>query len=172
MSEHPSPPESATSGHVAFDERLSVPLWWYLVAAGIGALMGAEIHMGYPGVRSWIGYVVLIPLCIAALYWLGRTQVLVRGGTLIVADQSIPLELVGRTDTVARVDKQAALGPDLDPQAYLMHRAWIGPVVRIEILDPAVEAPYWIVSTRNPDRLRAALATAAGSPPAGSPPTD
>ncbi|WP_339123039.1 DUF3093 domain-containing protein [Pseudonocardia sp. D17] len=162
MSEHPSPPPSATSGRVAFDERLSVPLWSYLVAVGVGVLLGAEIHMGYPGVRSWIGYVVLVPLCVGALYWLGRTQVRVADGVFSVADESVPLALVGRTDTVERRDKQVALGPELDPQAFLMHRAWVGPVVRVEILDPASDVPYWIVSTRHPDRLRAALA--AGNP--------
>ena len=34
-------------------------------------------------------------------------------------------------------DKQVALGPQLDPAAFLMHRGWVGPVVRIEVTDPA-----------------------------------
>lgn len=149
---------SATSGPAAFDERLSAPLWWYLPAVGVGLLLGAEIHMGYPGVRSWIGYLVLIPLCALAVWRLGRSRVLVRGGTLIVGDSSVELAHVGRTEVVSdRFAKQDALGPQLDPTATVLHRAWIPAVVRIEITDHAAEAPYWVVSTRRPDDLVAAL---------------
>lgn len=145
-----------------------MPAWWYLMAVGVGVLLGAEIHMGYPGVRSWIGYAVLVPLFVGALFWLGRTRVSVGDGVLRVADQTLPLSSVGRTDTVDRRDKQQALGPQLDPRAFLMHRGWIGSVVRIEVVDPHDEVPYWIVSTRDPAGLRAALA-AAGSRPQRAP---
>lgn len=134
-----------------------MPLWWYLPAAGLGVLLGAEIHMGYPGFRSWIGYVVLVPLCLLALWWLGRLRIRIADGTLVAGERSVPLRHVGRTDVVARRDKQQALGPELDPQAHLLHRAWIGHVVRVEITDPDAPEPYWVLSTRNPDRLRAAL---------------
>jgi hypothetical protein len=59
---------------------------------------------------------------------------------------------------VPREGKQVALGPELDPAAHLVHRAWIGPVVRIEVTDPDDPTPYWIVSSRDPDALVAALA--------------
>lgn len=140
-----------------FDERLSVPLWWYLPAAGLGVLLGAEVHMGYPGFRSWIGYVVLVPLCLAVLWWLGRSRVRVRERTLSAGDRSVALHHVGRTDVVARPDKQQALGPDLDPTAFLLHRNWIGPVVRVEITNPEASEPYWVLSSRRPDDLVAAL---------------
>ncbi|RZT85428.1 DUF3093 family protein [Pseudonocardia sediminis] len=135
-----------------------MPSWWYLPAVGLGLLLGAEIHMGYPGVRSWIGYLILVPLCVLALWRLGRSRVLVRGGTLTVGDAAVDLAHIGRTDVVAeKFAKQDALGPQLDPTAMVLHRAWIPTVVRIEITDPSSEAPYWVVSTRRPDDLVAAL---------------
>lgn len=165
MSEHPNHSPHATSGRSGFDERLSVPLWWYLMAAGLGVLLGAEIHMGYPGIRSWIGYVTLIPLFVLALVWLGRSRVQVHrgatddtgGGELVVGERRLPLSAVGRVDVVAKADKQVALGPQLDPSAYLLHRGWVGPVVRVEVLDGADPAPYWVFSSRRPDELVAAL---------------
>src|SRR3954454_12083599 len=75
VSEHPSAGAPATSGSPRFDERLSVPLWWYLPAIGVGVLLGAEIHMGYPGVREWIGYAVFVPLLVIVLFWLGRMRI-------------------------------------------------------------------------------------------------
>ncbi|MGI5130905.1 DUF3093 domain-containing protein [Pseudonocardia sp. CA-107938] len=157
MSEHPNQAARATSGVSGLDERLSVPLWWYLMAAGLGVLLGAEIHMGYPGLRSWIGYATLIPLFVLALVWLGRSRVQVTADELVVGERRLPLSAVGRVDVVAKADKQEALGPQLDPSAYLLHRTWVGPVVRVEVLDGADPAPYWVFSSRRPDQVLAAL---------------
>jgi hypothetical protein len=157
VSEHPSATPPATSGTPRFDERLSVPLWWYLLALGLAVLLGAEVHMGYPGIRSWIGYAVTVPLCLGAMVWLGRVRVQVADGELRAGEARLPLRHVGRVDVVPREGKQVALGPELDPAAFLMHRAWIGPIVRIEVTDPDDDTPYWIVSTRDPDALVKAL---------------
>jgi DUF3093 family protein len=158
VSEHQAATPAATSGTPRFDERLSVPWWWYLLALGLAVLLGAEVHMGYPGVRSWIGYAITIPLCLGAVVWLGRVRVRVADGELHAGDARLPLRYVGHVDVVPREGKQVALGPELDPAAHLVHRAWIGPVVRIEVTDPDDPTPYWIVSSRDPDALVAALA--------------
>ena len=158
MLDHPSPAASATSGVPAFDERLSVPWWWYVPAAGLGVLLGAEIHMGYPGVRSWIGYAVLIPLIVGVVYTFGRTRVRVDGDALRVGSAAVARKFVGRVEVVDRRDKQAALGPELDPAAYVLLRGWVGPLVRVEVTDPDDPTPYWVFSVREPDRLLSALA--------------
>jgi hypothetical protein len=136
---------------------LSVPLWWFLPALGLAVLLGAEVHMGYPGIRSWIGYAITVPLCLGAMVWLGRVRVQVTGGELRAGDARLALRHVGHVDVVPREGKQVALGPELDPAAHLVHRAWVGPIVRIEVTDPDDDTPYWIVSTRDPDALVAAL---------------
>jgi hypothetical protein len=113
--------------------------------------------MGYPGIRSWIGYAITIPLCLGAMVWLSRVRVQVTDGELRAGEARLPLRHVGQVDVVPRAGKQVALGPELDPAAHLVHRAWVGPVVRIEVTDPDDDTPYWIVSTRDPDALVAAL---------------
>jgi hypothetical protein len=158
VTDHPSSARSATSGGRAFDERLSVPWWWYVPAVGLGVLLGAEVHMGYPGLRSWIGYAVFVPLVVAALVALGRSRVQVAGGELRVGSAVLPLRSVGRVEVVDRRDKQAALGPELDPAAFVLHRGWVGPLVRVEVTDPDDPTPYWVFSVREPDRLLSALA--------------
>ena len=157
MQDHPAPGTPATSGGPSFDERLSVPWWWYLPAVGLGVLLGAEVHMGYPGLRAWIGYAVFVPLVVGALVALGRTRVQVRDGVLRAGPAVLPLRCVGRVEVVDRRDKQAALGPELDPAAFVLHRAWVGPLVRIEVTDPADPTPYWVLSVREPDRLLTSL---------------
>ena len=38
-----------------------------------------------------------------------------------------------------------------------MHRAWVGPMVLLVLDDPDDPTPYWLVSSRHPDRVLAAL---------------
>ena len=45
----------------------------------------------------------------------------------------------------------------LDPGAFVAHRAWIGPMALIVLDDPDDPTPYWLVSTRHPDRVLSAL---------------
>jgi hypothetical protein len=113
--------------------------------------------MGFPGVRSWIGYAITIPVFVATLVWLGRSRVRVADGELQVGAARLPLRYVGRVEIVPKERKQEALGPELDPTAYLLHRPWVGPVVRIEVTDRDDPTPYWVFSVRDADGLVAAL---------------
>lgn len=157
MTEYPLPASDATSGRSGFDERLSVPLWWYLAAAGVGGLLGAEIHMGYPGIRSWLGYVLCVPLFMLGPYLLGRVRVRVADGQLHVGGAAVPLRHLGRAEIVPQDRKQIALGPELDPSAFVMLRAWVRPVVRIEITDPDDPTPYWVFTVRDAQGLLTAI---------------
>ena len=53
-----------------------------------------------------------------------------------------------------------AAGVDADARAFLLLRPYLKRSVRVEITDPADPAPYWLVSTRHPDELAAALQSA------------
>ncbi|MCM6774358.1 DUF3093 domain-containing protein [Nocardia sp. CDC159] len=151
-----------------YTERLWVPLWWWPVGLAITGLLAAEIHMGAPGIRAWLPYVLLFPIPVWALLWLSRHRVEVARdatGTLeLRADRAhLPVTYVARATAVPASAKSAALGRQLDPAAYVQHRPWIGPMVLLVLDDPDDPAPYWLVSTRKPDRVLAAL----GVPSAG-----
>jgi hypothetical protein len=157
VSDSPLPAPGSTSGRSRFDERLSVPLWWYLIAVLVAALLGAEIHMGYPGLRSWIGYALCVPVAVGALVLLGRSRIRVAGGTLRVGGAVKELRHLGRAEVVPKGERQVALGPELDPAAFLMLRAWVRQVVRVEITDPDDQTPYWVFSVRDASGLLTAL---------------
>jgi Protein of unknown function (DUF3093) len=140
-----------------YEERLRVPLWWALPAFGVAVLLAAEVHMGYPGVRSWLPYLLLLPLAAVALVALSRTTVRLAGGELWVGRAHLPVEFVGDVELVPRAEKRRALGPELDPAAFLMHRGWVGPMLRVRVTDPQDPTPYWIFSVRHPERLADAL---------------
>ncbi|OLT43209.1 hypothetical protein BJF85_02880 [Saccharomonospora sp. CUA-673] len=131
--------------------------WWGWPLPLIGAaLLAAEIHMGYPGVRAWLPYVLLLPLAVALMLRLGKLRIAVTGGTdpeLWVGTAHLPLRYIGAVDVVGSEGKRKALGPELDPAAFVVNRGWIPTLVRIEVVDPEDPTPYWVVSTRRPEQL-------------------
>lgn len=138
---------------VRHSERLYVAWWGWplpLIAAG---LIAAEVHMGYPGVRGWLPYVVFVPLMVLWLLLMGRTKVTVTGDELRVGKARLPLEFVGEVEIVGKDHKRKALGPELDPAAFVVHRGWVGPLLRVHLTDPADPTPYWIFSTRKPEAV-------------------
>jgi hypothetical protein len=146
---------------VRYRERLRVPWWWWLPGIGLAALIAFEVNLGIESIPMWVPFAVLALVAAAALTWLGRVDVrVVTSGDdteLWVGPAHLPVSVIARTAEVPRSAKSAALGRQLDPAAYVVHRAWIGSLVLIVLEDPDDPTPYWLISSRHPDRLLAAL---------------
>nr|WP_240945242.1 DUF3093 domain-containing protein [Rhodococcus sp. HNM0569] len=156
-----------------YSERLRVPVWWWVAALAVAALLAAEVHMGAPGLRAWLPYVILLPLAGGVMLWLGRLRVEVLGdagnggssdGPLFrVGDARLPVSVIARVAEVPGTAKSAALGRQLDPAAFVQHRVWVKPMVLVVLDDPDDPTPYWLVSTRKPAEVVAALESARAS---------
>jgi hypothetical protein len=140
-----------------FEERLAVPLWWWPVGFGMATLLAAEVHMGYPGIRAWLPYLLIVPLTTVVLLWMGRHRVVLSGSDLRVGPARIPLRALGRIEVISPKAKRRALGPELDPAAFLLHTGWVGPMVRVAVTDPEDPTPYWIFSVRQAEKLATLL---------------
>jgi hypothetical protein len=143
-------------------ERLGLPWWAWPPGLFAGALVGVEVNMGVPALAFWAPYPVVLPLAVAVLWWLGRFRVGVGPGPdgereVWAGRAHIPTRFVGRSDVVRGEAKRVALGPELDPAAHVLHRGWVPAAVRLEIVDPDDPTPYWVVSTRRPERLLAEI---------------
>lgn len=105
-----------------------------------------------------MGYAV-VALLLAWLLWsMGRTPVRVTAAGELAADKArLPRSVIARAASIPPTAKSAALGRQLDPAAYLVHRAWVKTMVLLVLDDPDDPTPYWLVSTRRPEELIAAL---------------
>ncbi|WP_127793602.1 DUF3093 domain-containing protein [Agromyces sp. LHK192] len=82
----------------------------------------------------------------------------VADGRLRAGRAEIDLAHTGSPVAVADAEAtRAELGLRLDARAFLVIRGWIKSLVRIPITDAADPTPYWLVSTRRPDELAAAI---------------
>ena len=97
--------------------------------------------------------------CVTLLL-VGSPAIRITDTELIAGKARIPVSLVGAATSHSGEDARQERGPRLDARAWLLIRGWVDPVVKIPIEDAADPAPYWLVSTRHPDRIVKALAEA------------
>jgi hypothetical protein len=160
----------ATAQSIRYRERLSVPWWWWPPGLGLAGLIALEVNQGAQALPNWVPFAVLLPIAAVVLLWFGKYEVRVvsaharseegsgSGETeLWVGAAHLPVSVVARSAEVPKSAKSAALGRQLDPAAYVIHRAWVGPMVLLVLDDPDDPTPYWLVSCRHPDRVLAAL---------------
>lgn len=143
-----------------YAERLTLPWWAWPVGLAVAGLLAAELWMGASGVRAWLPFLVLIPAAVAALAWLGRIRVAVRDGELRVDDARLPVRYVADVVPLDAAGRREALGVGADPLAFVVQRPWVGGAVQVVLDDPADPTPFWVVSTRHPVELAAALLAA------------
>jgi hypothetical protein len=141
----------------AYRERLTVPWWWWLAAPGLTGLFAAEVFLGQPGWQTYVPYVVLMPAVLAALWWLGRIEIRVTEHEFQVDDARLPLAVVNGVEVLGRLAKGDLLGPQSQAHAFVIQRPWIAGAVKVTLDDPADPTPYWLISSRRPRDLAAAL---------------
>lgn len=157
VSEHASqsPQEQAPA---EYHEQLWVPWWWWPLGLAASSLVATQFTLGIDALPAWLPYVVLAPVPIWVLWYLSRTTVRVtrdgpEGPTLHAGDAHLPTSVIARTAAIPPSAKQAAMGRQLDPAAYVHNRNWVRPMVLVVLDDPEDPTPYWLVSTRHPEKL-------------------
>ena len=100
-------------------------------------------------------------LCIAVMYFTSPV-VEVSGGELRAGRAHIPVSLLGESTVSTDDEARAARGRNLDARAWHVIRGGIDGIVTVAVNDPADPTPVWVVSSRTPDRLAAAVTAAQG----------
>lgn len=144
-----------------YAERLVLPWWLWIVGLIVAGLLAAEIHLGASGLRSWVPYVVLLPLAVLSLWWLGRIRIAVVNDVLRVDDARLPVRYIAAVESLTPEQKRELLGPAAHPLAFVVQRPWIRSTAKVTLSDPEDPTPYWVVSCRRPDALATAVKEAA-----------
>jgi hypothetical protein len=153
----PPAPAPAPQG---YDERLSVPLrWWALATMFLASLLIAFL-VATPVWVALGGTIVLVLAVVTVFVSYGSARVTVADGTLRAGRARIPVSALGEVQTLDAESARLLAGRHADARAYLLIRPYLRRAVRVDVADPADPAPYWLVATRRPDRLAAALAAA------------
>jgi len=153
-----------------YEERLRVPLRWWVQGVMLLATFWLAFVVAIPGVVPWLLSGILLALMALVFSAYGAARLQVTGGEFHAGRARIGLEHLGRAEALDPAETRLAAGRDADARAYLLLRPYLRRAVKVEVVDPADPTPYWLVSSRRPEALVAALA--GGLAPASDPEDD
>ncbi|MEU1198031.1 DUF3093 domain-containing protein [Streptomyces sp. NPDC005813] len=139
-----------------YEERLTAPRSWWLVCFMVGVAM-ALILLPF-GTLPLLGGLVggtAVSAVVASSY--GSIRIRVVGDSLIAGEAKIPLAALGDAEIMDQEEARAWRTHKADPRAFMLLRAYIPTGLRVQVTDPEDPTPYLYLSTREPERLAAAL---------------
>ncbi|QWC84865.1 DUF3093 domain-containing protein [Nocardioidaceae bacterium] len=174
----PSAPEGPTT---LYRERLAVPLRWWVQGTMFVASVFLAVVVALPFAGALVVTVVASAIVYGGMVWFGSAIVEVRThgpgeGDLLAGRGRLPVHVITSVEQLDRERTRAVAGREADARAFLVLRGWLKQAVRVHLADPRDPTPYWLVSTRHPEQLVAALREARqtgpvagshGAPPAG-----
>jgi hypothetical protein len=152
-----------------YRERLWVPWWGWLLMVALAGMVGIAYGAAISAGIGWLMFAAIAALASWGLVALA-TEIRVDTSGLRIGRVFLEHEYLG---DARPLDREAAVllrGRDADARAFVVLRAWVKTAVRIDVADERDPTPYWFVSTRDPDRLVAAVRDTAGWGPRGRKP--
>jgi hypothetical protein len=152
------------AGPALHRERL-LPGWGpWVVAAGLVAMISVAYGAALGG-RSGLAVALVAGLLVTALL-VGTSPVIrVDESGLCAGRARLPRACVSGASVLDREALVALRAPGADARAFTLLRPWAtSRAVLVSLDDPDDPHPAWIVSSRHPDRLVAALTATMGSP--------
>lgn len=116
-----------------------------------------------PAVVAWPATGVLLLVMVGIFLGYGSPTVVVADGWLRAGRAQIAGEFLGGAEPLDAVETRRVAGRDADARAYLLIRPYLKRSVRVAVRDDRDPTPYWLVSTRDPAGLAAAIGVISGA---------
>ncbi|WP_326653107.1 MULTISPECIES: DUF3093 domain-containing protein [unclassified Streptomyces] len=140
-----------------YEERLTAPRSWWLIAALVGVAGGLILlPFGPPALLGGLIAATAVAAVVVSSY--GSARIRVVAGSLVAGDARIPLSALGEAEVLDAEEARAWRSYKADTRAFMLLRSYVPTALRVEVTDPADPTPYLYLSTRNPKALAAALA--------------
>ena len=154
----------------SYRERLLVPVSYWLLAVPVVVSLGAEAYFFVDGfIPPLVIGLLAVIVGVFLVHWSAAT-IEVTGSVLRAGHDTLALGEAGQVLALDERQSAQLRGPKADPAALLLLRPYLKRAVYVGIADPGEGVPYWLVATRHPDELAAAIE--AGLRPDGPQPGD
>jgi len=140
-----------------YTERLTVPLRWWVQGTMFVATLWLAVAVAAPAAVAAVTGLTCLALMATLFLWYGAATVRVEDEVFHAGRAHIPTAYVGTVTALDEAGTRLVAGRDADARAFLVIRPYLKRSVKVEITDPADPTPYWLVSTRRPSLLAAAL---------------
>ena len=142
----------------SYRERVWPAPWIGLIAA----LAIPASLLTFAPINALVGAIVgsVLALGVIGIAMATAPTISVGDGMLRAGSAHVPLSLVESTSVARGDDARLARGQHLDARAFLVLRPDVASVLRVDLSDPDDPTPYWLLSTRRPEQLAAAIVAA------------
>ncbi len=136
-----------------YRERLRVPvLWWVLLLLFLASVWAALAVSTAPLVMG-ITSAVAVAVGAGLLVGYGAVRIEVGDSALRAGRAHLEWAWCGPATALDAQESRRLRGVEADARAFLLLRPYIATAVRVEVTDPDDPTPYWMLSTRHPQRL-------------------
>lgn len=140
-----------------FNERLWVPAWWWLLFA---LMIGSVALAVFAYLPWWAATAITLSIATAlgsGLFGYGRLRITADSDGLQAGRAKIQWRWIGGVEVLDHGAFAAQLKDPANHPAHLVIRPYASQGVRVTVDDPADPHPAWIVSSRHPQQLAAAI---------------
>jgi hypothetical protein len=141
----------------SYRERLLVPVSYWLLAVPVVVTLGAEAYFFVDGFIPPLVIGLLMAIVAVFLVHWSTATIEVTGTVLRAAGDTLALTDADRVLALDERQSAQLRGPKGDPAAHLLLRPYLKRAVYVGLADPSDGVPYWLVATRHPEELAAAI---------------
>lgn len=140
-----------------YRETLRLPASWWLAGAFFALSVGwIFLVVGGERAGTVTGVIAAIPIA-AALWHFGSLTVEVTNDDLVIGNAVLEGRFRGLATSLDAKEFRHTMGVGADARAFIKIRPYIKTGALIPVTDPSDPTPYWIISSRHPEHLVAAL---------------
>jgi hypothetical protein len=145
-----------------FRERLTVPIMWWVLAGlfSLSVLIAVAAYLG----PSWgVGTSIATILVTAGIFGSASIVISIDEKEIRVGRATIEHAYIAACRALTAEETRRRTGIEADARAHMVLRPYIKTAVEVSLEDPMDPVPYWLISSRHPQRLAAVLHDAASS---------
>lgn len=151
-----SPMPDQKDESLPYSEVLTPPIW---LLAFVLFLFSSIALSVWAALGDNAGLATFIALCVALVIIRNKVamKIQILQGKLHIGQAHIDLKYIGEVRALSIDEMRLTRGRDADTAAFLALRFWQPRGVKIEIKDERDPTPYWLVSSKNSEKLAKAL---------------
>lgn len=153
MSSTPSAPASTTN----HDERLTVPVLWWVVSLFLAMTFVVAVWAILSDLWALGTLALFTTIVVVFLVVYGSARITADDRGLQAGGATIAWQWVGGATALDAARSRLVLNAAADGRTWLLLRPFLKSYVRVDLVDPADQHRHWLLASRDPKHLAEAI---------------
>ncbi len=141
---------------LAVKETLKWPIWIWFLILSLDISIALAVWAALGEIAVWIALILTLALT-GFFYQFTKLRIEFVDEKLKVGRAQIEKQYLADVEPLNEEQMRFLRGPGINPAAFLALRFWVKGGIKITLNDQRDPTPYWLVSTKNPEKLKKAI---------------